>query len=100
VIAQAIFLSVISQGKLLTKQYNDSVIKICENEEGDPVMSNVKRLYRSRYQKKLAGVCAGLADFFQIDVTVIRLLWVFLVVFAGAGILAYIIAWIIIPEEP
>ncbi len=63
-------------------------------------MSNVKRLYRSRYEKKIGGVCAGLADFFQIDVTVVRLIWVLLAVFAGTGILAYIIAWIIIPEEP
>ncbi|HHX25821.1 MAG TPA: PspC domain-containing protein [Firmicutes bacterium] len=63
-------------------------------------MSNVRRLYRSRYQKKLGGVCAGLADFFQIDVTLVRLIWVLLVVFYGAGILAYIIAWIIIPQEP
>ncbi len=63
-------------------------------------MSNVKRLYRSRYEKKIGGVCAGLADFFQIDVTVVRLIWVLLAVFAGTGILAYIIAWIIIPQEP
>lgn len=63
-------------------------------------MSNVRRLYRSRYDKKLGGVCAGLANFFQIDPTLVRLLWVLLVVFYGAGILAYIIAWIIVPEEP
>jgi phage shock protein C len=68
--------------------------------EGITSMSNVKRLYRSRYEKKIGGVCAGLADFFQIDVTVVRLIWVLLAVFAGTGILAYIIAWIIIPEEP
>jgi phage shock protein PspC (stress-responsive transcriptional regulator) len=68
--------------------------------EGITAMSNVKRLYRSRYEKKIGGVCAGLADFFQIDVTVVRLIWVLLAVFAGTGILAYIIAWIIIPEEP
>jgi len=63
-------------------------------------VSNVRRLYRSRYDKKLGGVCAGLANFFQIDPTLVRLLWVLLVVFYGAGILAYIIAWIIVPEEP
>jgi phage shock protein C len=76
------------------------MIETRENEEEDPVMSNVRRLYRSRYQKKLGGVCAGLADFFQIDVTLVRLIWVLLVVFYGAGVLAYIIAWIIIPQEP
>jgi phage shock protein PspC (stress-responsive transcriptional regulator) len=63
-------------------------------------MSNVKRLYRSRYDKKLGGVCAGLADYFEIDVTLVRLLWLLLVVFYGSGILAYIIAWIVIPQEP
>ncbi len=76
------------------------MIKTRENEEADPAMSNVRRLYRSRYEKKLGGVCAGLANFFQIDVTVVRLIWVLLAVFAGTGILAYIIAWIIIPEQP
>ena len=76
------------------------MIETRENKEEDPVMSNVRRLYRSRYEKKLGGVCAGLANFFQIDVTVVRLIWVLLAVFAGTGILAYIIAWIIIPEQP
>ncbi|HXL04308.1 MAG: PspC domain-containing protein [Firmicutes bacterium] len=63
-------------------------------------MSNVKRLYRSRYEKKLGGVCAGLARYFEIDVSLVRLIWILLTVFYGAGILAYLLAWIIIPEEP
>ncbi|NLJ60124.1 MAG: PspC domain-containing protein [Firmicutes bacterium] len=63
-------------------------------------MSNVKRLYRSRYEKKLGGVCAGLAKYFEIDVSLVRLLWILLAVVYGSGILAYIIAWVIIPEEP
>jgi phage shock protein C len=63
-------------------------------------MSNVKRLYRSRYEKKLGGVCAGLARYFEIDVSLVRLIWILLAVFYGSGILAYLLAWIIIPEEP
>lgn len=63
-------------------------------------MSNVKRLYRSRYEKKLGGVCAGLAKYFEIDVSLVRLLWILLAVVYGSGILAYIVAWVIIPEEP
>ena len=63
-------------------------------------MSNVRRLYRSRYEKKLGGVCAGLAEYFGIDVSLVRLLWILLAVVYGSGILAYILAWIIIPEEP
>lgn len=69
-------------------------------EGGYLAMANVQRLYRSRYDKKLGGVCAGLAKYFGIDATLIRLIWVLLAVFYGSGILAYIIAWIIIPEEP
>ena len=74
------------------------ILKI--SKEADQAMPNIKRLYRSRYQKKLGGVCAGLANYFGVDVTLIRLLWVLLIVFYGAGFLAYIISWIIIPEQP
>lgn len=59
-----------------------------------------KRLYKSRTDKKLDGVCAGIAEYLDIDPTVIRLLWVIATAFAGAGILAYIIAAIIMPRKP
>lgn len=59
-----------------------------------------KKLYRSRTDRKLGGVCAGLGDYFDLDPTLIRLLTICLVVFGGTGLLAYIIGWIIIPEEP
>jgi len=59
-----------------------------------------KRLYRSRTNKMIAGVCAGLGDFFELDPTLIRLAAVVLVLAAGAGILAYIVAWIIVPQQP
>lgn len=59
-----------------------------------------KRLVRPREGRKLAGVCAGLGEYFDIDPTLIRVLWLLAVVFGGTGILAYIIAWIVMPEEP
>lgn len=63
------------------------------------VKEETKKLYRSRTNKMLGGVCAGVAEYFNVDPTLIRLLWV-LFAFTGAGILVYIIAWIIIPENP
>ena len=59
---------------------------------------NSKKLYRSTKQCVLAGVCGGLAEYFDIDVTVIRLLWVISIFLGGAGLLAYIVAAIIIPK--
>ncbi len=59
-----------------------------------------KKLYKSNTDKKLDGVCAGIGEFFGIDPTIIRLAWVFITLCAGAGILAYIIAAIVIPRKP
>ena len=59
-----------------------------------------KKLYRSRSDRRLAGVCGGLATYFNIDATLIRLLFVLGLLFVGGTLLAYIILMIIIPEEP
>jgi len=59
-----------------------------------------KPLSRSRIDRKIAGVCAGFAEYLDIDPSLVRILWVALVVFGGCGLLAYLIAWIIMPEEP
>jgi phage shock protein C len=57
-------------------------------------------LVRSRKGRMLAGVCAGAADYFGIDVTLVRVMWaVVSVMTGGAGVLAYLVAWVIIPEE-
>ncbi len=58
-----------------------------------------KKLYKSR-DKKICGVCGGVADYFDIDPTIVRLIWVAFVLGAGSGILAYIIAAIIMDDEP
>lgn len=49
-------------------------------------------------ERKIAGVCAGFAAYFDIDVTVVRVVWLIVALFGGGGILAYIIAWIVMPE--
>ena len=59
-----------------------------------------KRLYRSGRDKILGGVCGGIAEYFKIDPVLIRLLWVLFTLAGGAGVLVYIIAWIIIPRNP
>ena len=58
-----------------------------------------KQLQRLRKGRVVAGVCAGLAGYFSVDVTLIRLVFAVLTVFGGAGILFYLVAWLIIPEE-
>lgn len=63
-----------------------------------PAYTGRKRLVRSTNDRKLAGVCAGLADYFDLDATIIRVLWVLAVLCAGTGLLAYIILWIAVPE--
>ena len=59
-----------------------------------------KRLVRSTTDKKIAGVAAGLAYYFDLDPTIIRLVWLLAALFAGTGILAYIILWIALPPGP
>ena len=58
-----------------------------------------KKLYRSMTDKKLCGICGGLGDYFDIDPTVVRLLWVIFTLCGGAGLLAYIICALIVPKE-
>jgi phage shock protein PspC (stress-responsive transcriptional regulator) len=60
----------------------------------------MKKLYRSRRGEMIGGVCMGIARYFDVDVTLVRLIWVMAALFGGSGVLAYIIAWIIVPEEP
>lgn len=62
----------------------------------------MKKLYRSRSERKISGVCGGLAMYFNIDVTLVRLVWALVSVFSAAvpGVLIYIICAFIIPEEP
>lgn len=58
-----------------------------------------KRLYKSREDKKLCGVCGGIAEYFELDPTIIRLAWVAFTLLGGSGIIAYIIAAIVMPDK-
>src|SRR5262249_35491688 len=58
------------------------------------------RLVRPRLGRKIAGVCLGFAEYFDIDVTVIRVVWLIIAVMSGVGFIPYLIAWIVMPEEP
>ena len=60
----------------------------------------MKKLYKSETDKKLFGVCGGIAEYFNIDSTVIRLIWAILILWMGTGILAYILAALILPDRP
>ena len=60
---------------------------------------NGKRLYRSESNRMLCGVCAGIAEYFNLDPTLVRLAWALFCVLGGSGVLAYILAAIIIPPE-
>jgi len=59
-----------------------------------------KKLYRSRKDQVIGGVCGGIAEYFGVDPIMVRLLAVFAVLFGGGGVLAYIIMWVIVPERP
>jgi len=61
--------------------------------------NGTKRLYRKPEGQIVAGVCTGLADYLGIDVTIIRLVFAALTVFGGTGVLLYLIAWLVVPEE-
>ena len=59
-----------------------------------------KKLYKSNTDKKICGVCGGIAEYLNIDPTVVRLVWAVSAILAGCGLLAYIIAAIIMPDKP
>ena len=61
-------------------------------------MEEPRKLYRSQNQRMVAGVCGGLADYFNIDATVIRVLFLVLAVFGGTGLVVYLVMWIIVPD--
>jgi phage shock protein C len=61
-----------------------------------------KKLMRPRADRKIAGVCAGMAEYFDLDITLVRVLWIVITFFTGIvfGVIGYIVAWIVMPEEP
>jgi phage shock protein C len=59
-----------------------------------------RKLYRSNTNRMLAGVCGGLAEYFNLDATLIRVLFVLLAVLGGSGLVLYVAMWIIVPKQP
>lgn len=59
-----------------------------------------KRLHRSLTDRKLAGVCGGIAEYLGWDPTLVRVLWIVLTFLGGSGILAYLILWLVMPDGP
>lgn len=62
-------------------------------------MSNAKRLLRKRDGKMIAGVAAGIADYFEVDVNLIRVILVVTAIMGGFGLVVYLVMWILVPEE-
>jgi phage shock protein C len=61
-------------------------------------MEEPRKLYRSRRQRMIAGVCGGLAEYFNVDATLIRVLFLVLAVFGGTGLVIYVVMWLIVPD--
>ncbi|WP_099192491.1 PspC domain-containing protein [Tepidibacter mesophilus] len=59
-----------------------------------------KKVYKSMKDRKISGVCGGIAEYFDIDSTMVRLLWILFILAGGSGILGYIVCALIIPNEP
>jgi len=59
-----------------------------------------RKLYRSKSNRQVAGVCGGLAEYFNLDPTLIRVLFVILAVLGGSGVILYLAMWIIVPKQP
>ena len=67
---------------------------------GFTMAEKMKKLYRSGKERMLGGVCGGVAEYFSVDPTLVRLAWVLVSLMYGTGLLLYIIAWIIVPRNP
>ena len=84
------------------KEYSERVNFCCHcgTALSVPVCPVRKKLTRSRTDSKIAGVCGGFANYFDLDVTLVRIIWLMLAFLWGWGIIGYIIAWIVMPNEP
>jgi phage shock protein C len=63
-------------------------------------MEAKKKLYLSATDRKIGGVCGGIAEYLEVDSTLIRVAWIIIALIGGSGILAYLIAWLLIPRNP
>jgi phage shock protein PspC (stress-responsive transcriptional regulator) len=70
------------------------------SEQASLSAGQARRLFRSRRQRILGGVCGGLAEYFRLDVILVRVLWLIFTLMGGAGVLAYVVMWIMVPPDP
>jgi phage shock protein C len=84
------------------KDYNQKVNFCCHCGTAmyTPAPAVKKPLQRSRTDKKIAGVCGGFAEFADLDPTIVRIIWLLIALSTGVGFIAYLIAWIVMPEAP
>lgn len=69
------------------------------NDQQEVQQEEPKRFLRPRDGRVIAGVCGAFARYFNVDVVLVRIIWVMLVLLFGTGVLAYLVCWIVIPEE-
>lgn len=62
-------------------------------------INNMKRLTRPKNTKVIVGVCAGIANYFNIDPVLVRIIWLVLLLFFGIGLFAYLLLWVVMPEK-
>lgn len=72
----------------------------CGKRLGGAAPVTTKRLLRAREGRQIAGVCRGFANYFDLDVAIVRIVWIVCAVFGFLGLVAYVAAWILVPEEP
>ena len=87
------------------REYSETVNYCCHCGAaicGKPVSRawSQKQLTRSKVDRRIAGVCGGFAEYLELDSTVVRLIWLLTALFIGWGFLAYLIAWIVMPDAP
>jgi phage shock protein C len=80
----------------MSRRWDDVCLNTHRERAG--AMEDPRKLYRSETQRMLAGVCGGLAEYFNIDATVMRVLFLILAVFGGLGIVLYLVMWIVVPD--
>ncbi|HDS11793.1 MAG TPA: PspC domain-containing protein [Candidatus Wirthbacteria bacterium] len=70
-----------------------------EAKTSKPQKNEYRRLYRSNQDKMIAGVCGGIAEYLQVDPSLVRLIWMGLTLAAGSGFVMYLVCWLVIPEQ-
>ena len=84
----------------MTQRARAQVRATSREEKTRGTVAQTRRLYRSRTDRKLAGVCGGLAQYFNTDATLMRVLFVVLALLGGPGLVLYLLMWVLVPEEP